>query len=172
MLTLRRWAYCLILLKSSRAAQHAHVQIKHTHAAASAKHTALTVHERLMCTCTQKPGHGGCIVLASQTQVSYVWGRCSKPMSTIWIQTVHRHPAKTYRIKTQKAGQLKTFLPPALLWSTITSSSLSKNSSHSNKCCSGRDNIWFLCLPPHSRNTWYPCKDNAKCSVWGILGGS
>lgn len=152
--TLHRWAYRLIVQKSSCVAQHAHVQIKHMHAAASAKHTALAVHEKLMCTCTQGPGHVGCIVLVSQTQVSYVWGRFSKPMSTIRIQTIHWHPAKTYRIKTQKAAQLKTFLLSALLWSPITSSSLLKNSSHSNKCCSGRDNIRFLCLPPHSRNTW------------------
>lgn len=169
--TLHKWAYCLILQKSRCAAQHTHVQVKHMHTATSAKRTGLMVHEKLMCTWTQRPEHVGCIVLVSQTQVSYVWGRCSKPMSTIRIQTIHWHPAKTCRIKTQKGGQLKTFLLPAL-WSTTTSSSLLKNSSHSNKFCSGRGNIGFLCLPPHSRNTWYPCNDNAKCSVWGSLGGS
>jgi len=117
-------------------------------------------------------GPVGCTVLASPAQVSYVWGRCSKPVSTMRIQTIHWHPAKTYGIKPQKSRQLKTFLLPALLWSTITNSSILKNSSHLNKCCSGRGNIWFLCLPPHSRNTWYPCNDNEKCAVWDILGGS
>lgn len=56
--TLRRWAYCLILQKSSHAAQHAHVQIKHMHKTASEKHTALMVHEKLMCTCTEARIHG------------------------------------------------------------------------------------------------------------------
>lgn len=36
--------YCLILQKSSCAAQHAHVLIKHMRGAASAKHAGLMVH--------------------------------------------------------------------------------------------------------------------------------
>lgn len=62
----------------------------------------------------------------------------------------------------KKAGQLKTWLLPASPGNAATRSRLLRNSSHSYKCCSGRDNVQFLCLPPRRRNTWYSCKGQCK----------
>lgn len=102
----------------------------HVHAAATRKHNGLTVSEKLIYTCTERPEHLGIIALASHIQVSYAWEKHCKPPTTSRIPNIHQHPARTCK-ENPKCRTAGHWLTASLIQSTITRSSLLKNSSHS-----------------------------------------
>lgn len=161
----------LFLQKSSQAAQYAYTQMKHVHVAATRNHTGLTVCEKLIYTCTERPEHLEVIVLASHIQFSYAWEKCSKPTITSRIPTTTSTQQGLAR-ENPKCRTAGHWLTASLIVEHYYQKQLIEKQFTLLQCCSDRDNVQFLCLPPHSRNTWYSWKVNALCSIWGIWDGS
>lgn len=156
--TSHRWAYCLILQKSSHAAQRAHVRMKHMHTAASAKHTGLTVHEKLMCTCTEASTRGmhfSCFTKPGQV--------CTRKMQRTYVNCRNTNCSlalsEDLRSKNPKGRRAENLPPGSLTLEHFCQQELIEKQSALQQVLFRQR---FLCLPPHRRNTRCPRKDSAK----------